>query len=179
MCVCECVSFWHSGLMTRVGAASLGVCPADPPRSAAPSASPAPYYPGPHKNSPFHYSSTSPEATRSPASLPRLRIRLLSYTCPIAPPHLRSANYRSNMAFCKSQILCLNPEWKDTMRRGESVSQRMKKKNGRKIGTLENFQLWKRANLVWPASVIHADSAPLCSHLGSFKLVMLMSCTGM
>lgn len=146
MCLCECVSFWHSGLMTGVGAASLGVCPADPPRSAAPSASPAPYYPGPHKNSPFHYSSASPEAARSPASLPRLRIRLLSYTCPIAPPHLRSANYRSNMAFCKSQILCLNPEWKDTMRRGESMSQRMKK-------MVEKLGLWKIFNyeseLIW------------------------------
>ncbi len=158
--------------MTGVGAASLGVCPADSPRSAAPSASPAPYYPGPHKNSPFHYSCDSPEAARSPASLPSLRIGLLPYTCPITPPHLHSTNYRSNIAFCKSQILCLIPEWKDDVRREEM-------KNGGKMWTGENFQLWKRANLVWPASVIHADSAPLCSHLGSFKLVMLMSCTGM
>lgn len=175
MCVCECVSFWHSGLMTGVRAASLGVCPADSPHSEAPSASPAPYYPGPHKNSPFHYSCASPETARSPASLPRLRIRVLSYACPITPPHLHSTNYRSNMAFCKSQILCLTRDWKDDVRREEPKDE----KNGGKIGTGENFQLWKRANLVWPASVIHADSAPLCSHLGSFKLVMLMSCTGM
>lgn len=146
MCVCESVSFWHSGLMTGVGSASLGVCPVDPPCSVAPSASPTPYYPGPHKNNPFHYSSTSPEAARSPASLPRLRIWLLSYTRPIAPPHLHSANYRSNMAFCKSQILCLNPEWKGITWQVECGSRRMKK-------MFEKLGLWKIFNyeskLIW------------------------------
>lgn len=61
----------------------------------------------PNKNSPSHYSSASPGATRSPASLPGLRIWVCNrcLALPLFCPH--SSNYRSSRLFVKYKTFVL------------------------------------------------------------------------
>lgn len=61
----------------------------------------------PNKNSPSHYSSASPGATRSPASLPELRIWVCNrcLALPLFCPH--SSNYRSSRLFVKYKTFVL------------------------------------------------------------------------
>lgn len=61
----------------------------------------------PNKNSPSHYSSASPGAARSPASLPGLRIWLCRHhlALPLLSPH--SSNYRSSTLFVNYKTFVL------------------------------------------------------------------------
>lgn len=88
-----------------------------------------------HKNSPSHYSQGSQEATRSPASLPGLRMGLLQQPLPYTLP----SNYRSSTLFVNYKTFVLiEKKRKDSMEEG---GKKWEGENCIKIGTGEKFQL--------------------------------------